>query len=556
MLLASGALIAIGLAAQHAFGVEVVAFWAWAAAAVTFLFTLGAYLEARALGKTRASLGALLALLPEEAEVLRDGARVRVAPDEVAVGETVIVTPGGRVPVDGEIFDGEAAVDESSVTGEPVPVDRGPGDAVYTGTLSHGALWVRATGVGADTTLARIVRRVEEAQEAKAPVQRFIERFARVYTPAIMLLALVVFAVTRDAHLSLTLLVISCPGALVIATPVAIVAGVGRAARQGVLLKGGEVLERAGQLTAVVFDKTGTLTHGRPELAEVIPLQGHARDDVLHLAASAEVASEHPLARPILAAAPRALATRERFESVRGLGVRAWVDGREVVVGSAAMLRDAGVAIPGAAARAVKTLQDAGQTVVMVAAGGEVVGALGLRDTLRESAVPAIEALRRAGVRRVAMLTGDSARSAAPIAREAGVDEVHADALPEVKLALVQELRRQGEVVAMVGDGVNDAPALAAADIGIAMGAAGTRVALETAPVALMRDDLRVLAEALRVARATRRVIAQNVAIALVTVAGLLAGVLAGEVHMAGGMLVHQGSVLLVVANALRLERG
>jgi len=528
----------------------------WEAAAVTFLFTLGAFLEARALTKTRASLSALLALLPDEAEVLRDGVRVRVAPEDVALGETVLVTPGGRVPVDGVITVGEAAVDESSVTGEALPVDRCPGDTVRTGTLSYGPLRVRATGVGADTTLARIVRRVEEAQEAKAPVQRFIERFARVYAPSILVLAVTVFAFTGDVRLALTLLVISCPGALVIATPVAIVAGIGRAARSGVLLKGGEVLERVAQLSAVVFDKTGTLTTGRPELTDVVGLGGAAEEEVLHLAASAEVGSEHPLARPILAAAPRALSLPERFESVRGLGVRAVVEGRDVVVGSVAMLRSAGVTPPSAALHAVAALEGDGRSAVLVAADGDVIGVLGLRDTLRDSAAPAIAALRRAGVRRVAMLTGDTARGAAPIAREAGVDEVHADALPETKLALIEALQREGEVIAMVGDGVNDAPALAAADVGIAMGAAGTRIALETAPVALLRDDLMALAEGLRIARATRRVIAQNVAIALATVAGLLAGVLAGEVHMALGMLVHQGSVLLVVANALRLTWG
>ncbi len=528
----------------------------WEAAAVTFLFTLGAYLEARALTKTRASLSTLLALLPDEATVLRDGVRVQVAPDDVVLGETVLVTPGGRIPVDGVIEDGAAAVDESSVTGEPLPVDRGPGDTVRTGTLSHGPLRVRATGVGADTTLARIVRRVEEAQEAKAPVQRFIERFARVYTPSILVLAIAVFAFTGDVRLALTLLVISCPGALVIATPVAIVAGIGRAARSGVLLKGGEVLERAAQLSAVVFDKTGTLTTGRPELTDVVSLGVATEEEVLHLAASAEVGSEHPLARPILAAAPRALSLPERFESVRGLGVRAVVEGRDVVVGSVAMLHAAGVAPSSAALHAVAALEGAGRSAVLVAADGHVIGVLGLRDMLRDSAAPAIAALRHAGVRRVVMLTGDTARSAAPIAREAGVDEVHAEALPETKLALIETLQREGEVVAMVGDGVNDAPALAAADVGIAMGAAGTRIALETAPVALLRDDLMSLVQGLRIARATRRVIAQNVAIALATVAGLLAGVLAGEVHMALGMLVHQGSVLLVVANALRLTWG
>ena len=543
----------------------------WEAAAVTFLFTFGAFLEARSLVRTRRALGALLDLTPDTATVLRDGREEVVSPFEVAVGDTVIVKPGGRIPVDGEVVSGQAAVDESSITGEPLPVDRNVGDGVYTGTISHGALRVRATGVGADTTLARIIRRVEEAQEAKAPSQRFIERFARVYTPAMMLLSAVVFAATRDAHVALTLLVISCPGALVIATPVAVVAGIGRAARRGILLKGGEHLERAGHLSAVVFDKTGTLTTGRPVLTEVIALHpalvaagapardpNAARDDVLRWAASAEMGSEHPLARPILEASSGAgpLPYPERFESFTGLGVRATVEGRHVIVGSIALLSELGVPSTVDAARAIATLQEQGRTAVAVAVDGVTIGVLGIRDTLRESARPAIAALRALGIRRLVMLTGDASGTAAAIASEAGIDEVHAELLPDAKLGFIERLQREGEVVAMVGDGVNDAPALAAADVGVAMGAAGTRVALETAPVALMTDDLGKLAEAVRLARTTRRVIGQNVAIALVTVAGLLAGVLAGEVHMAGGMLVHQASVLLVIANALRLTRG
>jgi Zn2+/Cd2+-exporting ATPase len=559
----------------------------WEAAAVTFLFTVGAFLEARTLARTRRALGALLGLAPDDATVLRDGRELVVTPFELAVGDLVVVKPGARIPVDGEIVAGSAAVDESSITGEPLPVEREVGDGVFTGTVSYGALRVRATGVGADTTLARIIRRVEAAQEAKAPSQRFIERFARVYTPAMMVLSAATFAVTRDAHLALTLLVISCPGALVIATPVAVVAGIGRAARRGVLLKGGEHLERAAHLSAVVFDKTGTLTTGRPALTDVVPLHpalidvrgsggdgvagadlggtglagaSHPGSDpgaVVRWAARAELGSEHPLARPILDASgdARGLPYPERFQNYAGLGVRATVEGREVTVGSLALFAELGLPLNDDVRRTAARLQRKGRTAVAVGLDGVVIGILGIRDTLRDSARPMLAALRALGIRRLAMLTGDAAGTATAIAGEAGLQEVHAELLPEGKLDVIELLQRDGEVVAMVGDGVNDAPALAAADVGVAMGAAGTRVALETAPVALMTDDLGKLVEAVRLARATRRVILQNVAIALVTVVGLLVGVFAGEVHMASGMLVHQASVLVVIANALRLSR-
>ncbi len=551
----------------------------WEAAAVTWLFTLGAFLEARSMARTRRALGALLDLTPATATVLRDGRPIVVSPFEVRVGETVIVQPGGRIPVDGEVTDGQAAVDERSITGEPLPVDRTVGDEVFTGTVSHGFLRVRAVGVGADTTLARIVARVEEAQEAKAPRQRFIERFARVYTPAMLGLSAAVFLATRDPHLALTLLVISCPGALVIAAPVASVAGIGRAAQRGVLLKGGDHLERLAQVSAVVFDKTGTLTAGRPTLTEVIALRpapavvatgsarrgtsdavgtdAGARHDLLRWAASAEMGSEHPLARPILEASAgvAGLPFPERFESFTGLGVRSVVDGRTVVVGNASLFAHLGLPLAAAGADAVASLQARGRTAVAVTVDGVTLGVLGIRDTLRPSAAAALSDLRALGVSRLAMLTGDVVGTARAIAEEAGLQEVHAGLLPEAKLAFVRDLQGAGEVVAMVGDGVNDAPALAAADVGVAMGVAGTRVALETAPVALMGDDLGKLVDAVRLARATVRVSRQNLAVALLTVVALMAGVLLGEVHMAGGMLVHQASVLLVIANGLRLTR-
>ncbi len=553
----------------------------WEAAAVTFLFLLGAYLEARTLAKTRRALQDLLEQAPLTAIVLRDGRQVEVAASEVLVGETVLVKPGAKLPVDGEVVDGRATVDESAITGESMPVEKRVGDQVFAGTVSQdGLLRVRAAGVGADTTLARIVRRVEEAQEAQAPTQRFIERFARWYTPVIIGLSAVAFLITRDIELALTLLVIGCPGALVLATPVAVVAGSGRAARRGILIKGGAFLERAGAISAVALDKTGTLTLGKPQLTDVIALQpalapagmldddagpatapsarwSEAEREVLRWAAIAEFGSEHPLARPILAeaAALGDVPHADTFDPYPGRGVRALYQGHDVAVGTVDLMAELGVDV-GAEVRAhLARLRSAGKTAMLVALDGIPLGALAVADRMRATASALIERLRSNGVARIIMLTGDDHRTAEAIAAEAGVREVCAGLMPDDKLAAIRRLQGDGHVVAMAGDGINDAPALAAADIGIAMGAAGTDVAIETADIALMNDDLLKIAEAIRLSRATLRTIRQNVVIALLVVAGLLLGVLLGQVHMAGGMLIHELSVLVVIANAMRLLR-
>jgi Cd2+/Zn2+-exporting ATPase len=533
----------------------------WEAAAVTFLFTFGAALETLTLSRTRGALRELLSLAPVSATVLRDGRQVEVDPADVLAGEHVLVKPGGKVPVDGVVADGGAAVDESSITGESMPREAAAGDRVFAGTvLTGGAITVAATGVGADTTLARIIHRVEAAQDAKAPAQRLMERFASWYTPAVVALAALAWAVSGRLELALTLLVIACPGALVISMPVSIVAGIGRAARRGILVKGGEHLETAGRVDAVALDKTGTLTRGRPELTDVVVTDPSAgREDVLAWAAAVEAASEHPLAAPILAAAGAerlAVPMAEQFVPHVGRGVEASVDGVQVAVGTPRLLDELSVAVPAIAAERLRELTDAGRTAVLVSRDDRVVGILGVSDELRPGAAAAIAALRAAGVQRIAMLTGDSERVARAIAAGAGIDEVHAGLLPEDKLEAIRAMRDDGHVVAMVGDGVNDAPALATADVGVAMGAAGTDVAIETADIALMGDRLERIAEAIALSRRTIANLRQNVAIALGTVAVLLTGVLVGEVHMAGGMLVHQVSVVVVILNAMRLLRG
>lgn len=553
----------------------------WEAAAVTFLFLFGAYLEARTLGQTRKVLQGLLNLAPTTAIVLRDGRQTEIMPHEVIPGEMVLVKPGDKLPVDGRVIDGRSVVDESAITGESIPVEKVAGMLVYAGTINQaGLLKVEATGVGADTTLARIIRRVEEAQEAKAPTQRFIERFARWYTPFIILLSVAAFLISGNLALALTLLVIGCPGALVISTPVSVVAGIGRAAKRGILIKGGEYLENAGKITALALDKTGTLTTGRPVVTDILALQpelayaggghepadaahpdaaqiGAAQQQLLRWAAIAESGSEHPLAQAIVTAADSGdpLPQANSFETFTGRGVRATYLGYEIGVGTPTLMAEMEIPVSDEAQRQLIQLQTAGKTAVLVALDGRIVGILGIADQLRPDARKMIQRLRTAGVKKIVMLTGDNQRTAEAIAAEAGISDVYAQLLPEDKLEAIRKLQAAGHVVAMVGDGINDAPALAMADIGLAMGAAGTDVAIETADIALMTDDLLKIPEAIRLSKATLNNIRQNVIIALVTVTLLLLGVLLGKVHMASGMLIHEASVMIVILNGMRLLR-
>lgn len=535
----------------------------WEAAAVTFLFAIGHALESATLNKTRSALSELIAVAPDTAIVLRDGQQVEISAAEVVKGETVLVKNGAKVPVDGVISGGTGALDEASITGESIPVEKSTGDKVFAGTISTGGfLQVTATGVGADTTLARIIHRVEEAQDAKAETQKFMDRFSKWYTPTIIVLAIVFGLITQDVVLGLTLLVIACPGALVISIPVSIVAGIGRGAKDGILVKGGEYLETSAKIDAVALDKTGTLTEGRPVLTDVVALHPEIpADEVLRMAARAEAGSEHPLARPILEAAAEkglpVLGLPQHTEPVPGKGIVASLDGHRIAVGNMALIEaeQQGEFDDAGASAIVEKLATAGRTPMVVACDGRVIGVIAVADKIRSDAAEMIRRLHDGGIKKVVMLTGDIEPVAKAVAAQVRVDEVRAGLLPEDKLEAVQELREQGYTVAMVGDGVNDAPALATADIGVAMGAAGTGVAIETADIALMKDDLLKLPEAVSLAKRTVGNMRQNIVIALATVVFLMTGVLLGGVTMAIGMLVHEASVLVVIINAMRLLR-
>lgn len=533
----------------------------WEAAAVTFLFSVGHALETATLNKTRSALAELIAVAPDTAIVMRDGEQREVPAHQVLMGEIVLVKNGAKVPVDGQVVSGTGAIDESSITGESIPVEKSKSDQVFAGTVSRGGfLQVLATGIGADTTLARIIHRVEEAQDAKARTQSFIDRFSRWYTPGVMLLAIVSGLITGNVVLALTLLVIGCPGALVISIPVAIVAGIGRAARQGILIKGGEFLETSAKISTVAVDKTGTLTEGRPQLTDVVVLDPSMdRTEVLRWAAAAEAGSEHPLARPILDTAHKEGVGPDGIPGVvtpvPGKGIVSDINGRRVLIGNSPLLEQYGITDDAGAAKAANELAAAGKTPMIVAVDEQAIGVLGVADKIREDAAEMVTRLRAIGVEKVVMLTGDTRLVAEAVGSATGIDDIHASMLPESKMDAVAKLQREGHVVAMVGDGVNDAPALATANIGVAMGAAGSAVAVETADIALMGDDLLKLPKAIRLAKRTVSVMRQNIFIALATVVVLLVGVFTGEVTMSLGMLVHEGSVLVVILNAMRLLR-
>ncbi len=524
-----------------------------AAAVVAFMMLAGEFLEELTLQRTRHAVRELVRLAPDAALVDRNGAWVEVPVREVQEGDRVLVRPGERMPVDGVILSGEASITEASITGESMPADKTTGAKVFAGTTSlTGALVVRADRVGRDTTLGRIIQIVRAAQEQKGATQKVADRFAAHFTPIILIIAAGVWLLTHDLLRVMAVLVIACPCALVLATPTAVVASVGNAARRGGLIKGGIALEAAGHVTAVAFDKTGTLTQGRPVVAAIEPMGGRQPRDVLQMAGIAEMRSEHPLGRAIVEhgrAAGLGLADPEQFTMAFGRGVEAVWGGRRIEVGNQRLLDDGDPA-----REALLTQERAGRTALVVRVDGEPWGVIALADAVRPQARAIVERLKAMGLRRVVMLTGDHAVTAQAIADEVGITDARAGLLPEQKLDVIRELQAAGEVVAMIGDGVNDAPALVLANVGVAMGAAGTDVALESADIALMGDDLSLLPEILALSRRAVGIIRQNIwgfAVAVNIVGIALAG--SGMLSPIGAAIVHNVASLFVVINSSRL---
>jgi len=536
-------------------------------AVLMFLFSLSNTLESFAMARTRRAITQLMTLSPEDARVRRNGEEVRVPVAELRVGEVVIVGPTERIPIDGEVLAGRSGVDESPITGESIPVGKGPGDGVYAGSLNQqGVLEIRMSRPASESTLARVIRLVEEAQSQKAEAQHLTEWIGRYYT-AVVLGGASLFILIPPLFLgwpfvltfyrAMTLLVVASPCALVISIPAAVLSAIAGGARDGILFKGGVTLEQAAAVRVVALDKTGTLTEGKPRVTDVLALDQEDGAAVLGLAAAVEVRSEHHLGKAVVeAAGERGLPVvpAEEIETFPGRGICGVVQGRRVWVGNQGLMRETGVGFDGVVLSRIQALESQGKTVVVVGAERPL-GLIAVADTVRPAARRVVEELRRQGITHLVMLTGDNARVANAVAAEIGISEWRAGLLPEQKVAAVRELVATRGPVAMVGDGVNDAPALAAATVGVTMGGAATDVALETADVVLMADDLTKLPRALELSRRCRRVVLQNLGFAGLVILGLVTSTLIGWMTLPVGVVGHEGSTLLVVLNGLRLLR-
>jgi Cd2+/Zn2+-exporting ATPase len=549
-------------------GAAILGHWA-EGAFLLFLFSLGHAGEHYALDRARHAVNALGQLMPKTA-LVKQGDQIVTRPVEsLQLGDTVVVRPGDRLSADGEVARGRSAVDQSAITGESVPVNKGPGDQVFAGTVNtQNALEVTVTRLAQDSTLSRVMQMVAEAQEQQSPTQQFSQRFAAKFVPAILILVALVAVVppllgwaswSESFYRSMLLLVAASPCALALGTPAAVLAGIAQAARNGVLIKGGAHLENLGALQVMAFDKTGTLTAGSFTVTDIVSLNGAGPDEVLRLAAAVEQQSNHPLALAVVRTAQERgleLPAAIGLENLPGHGVKSEVDGRPVLIGSARLFAETAVTrLDAGTLQAVERLEDTGKTTMIVCHGDQFLGLLALADTPRPAIQQTMAELLGLGIQKLVMLTGDNADVARQIGAEVGVTDVRAGLLPEQKLEAVQELQDDYGDIAMVGDGVNDAPALASATVGIAMGGAGTAVALETADVALMADDLSHLPFAVGLGRASRAIIRQNLAIALGIIGLLILTSVLGLIQLGGAVLLHEGSTILVVFNALRLLR-
>ncbi|QGX70213.1 heavy metal translocating P-type ATPase [Lactiplantibacillus plantarum] len=525
-------------------------------AIVTFLFLFGSYLESKTLQKTRTAIKGLTDMSPTTATLVTDDGTEEVDVDDVDEGDVVLVKTGSQVPVDGIVVEGNGYLNEASITGEARQINKQLKDSVYSGTMvENGYLKIKATQVGDDTTFAKIIELVEEAQDTKSKTEKFIDRFAQYYTPAVLVLAVLVFAFSRDFRLAITVLVLGCPGALVIGAPVSNVAGIGNGAKRGILIKGGEVVDTFAKVDTLVFDKTGTLTEGNTAVTTMHTYTNNA-DNQLALAAAIEGVSDHPLGQAIVSYADQQSAgvapVLDDTETVKGQGICAQVGKQEVVIGNQKMLTAHNIKLNPTQLKDLNDLQAGGQSTVIMAVDGQVQLIFGIADTIRPGVKDSLAALKAQGIKKLVMLTGDNELTAQAVANELNLDEVHANLLPEEKVEYVKKLKAAGNTVAFIGDGINDSPSIANADIGIAMGS-GTDVAIDTSDVVLMQSSFPALVHAHGLAKKTVSNTRENIFIAIATVAFLLIGLIFGYIYMASGMFVHEASILVVIFNAMRL---
>ncbi|KHE70855.1 ATPase [Halobacillus sp. BBL2006] len=561
----SGSLDMNVLMASAAIGAALIGEW-FEGATVVWLFALGNTLQSRSIERTRESIRSLINLTPSKATVKSGDQLIRKSVEEVGVNDIIVIKPGDKIPLDGEVLTGTSSINQAPITGESLPVDKQQGDTVYAGTVNEsGSLEVKVTKLVEDTTIAKIIHLVEEAQEKKAPTQAFVDRFASVYTPIVFILSLLVMVAPplfgfgswgEWLYKGLVLLVIACPCALVISTPVAIVSAIGNAAKTGVLIKGGTFLEKAGAIQAIAFDKTGTLTEGKPKVAKVISLQNN-REELISITRTIEEHSTHPIAQAIITYAnERSIPTKEgeAFKAIAGKGAQATINGMEYFAGNPKLFKDMEVSLIEIEDR-IDSLQGNGNTLVVIGTRTEVLGLIAVADTIRNITVQSIQKLKQVGMGEMVMLTGDNEGTAKKIATKTGVDRYFAELLPEDKVSAVKELQDEGKSVAMVGDGINDAPALATADLGIAMGGAGTDTAMETADIVLMADNLEKLPHTIRLSRRALKIIKQNVWFSLITKLAALILIFPGYLTLWMAVLSDTGAALLVILNSMRLLR-
>ncbi|MGK3717892.1 heavy metal translocating P-type ATPase [Priestia megaterium] len=545
-----------------ALGAAVIGEWL-EGATVVWLFALGVALQTRSIEQTRNSIRGLMDLAPSEAWVKENGQLIKKAAEDISIGTTIVVKPGDRIPLDGEIINGESSINQAPITGESIPVDKIIGDAVYAGTINEsGSLEVKVTKLVEDTTISKIIHLVEEAQEKKAPTQAFVDKFATIYTPIVFILALFIMVIpplfdgawSEWFYKGLELLVVACPCALVISTPVAIVSAIGNAAKNGVLIKGGTFLEKAGAINAIAFDKTGTLTEGKPAVSEVVSLAAE-ENQLLAITKTLEDYSNHPIARAIVDyAAEKKVDSLQgsNFKILTGKGVQATIQETVYYAGNAKLFSDLGTPLSHCWSH-IEKLQNEGKTIIIVGTAKSVLGIISVADTIRHTTVSALESLKQNGMQQIVMLTGDNEGTAKMIASESRVDRYFADLLPEDKVKAIQQLQHEGYQTAMVGDGINDAPALATADLGIAMGGAGTDTAMETADIVLMADNLEKLPHTMKLSRKALAVIKQNIWFSIIVKVIALAFIFPGWLTLWIAVLSDTGAALLVILNSLRL---